>query len=579
MSDYPSSQYERDRQAALKEYNILDTAAEQTFDDITQLASLICDTPVSLMNFIDENRQWSKAGAGIDPTLTEMPREMAFCNQTILHDTLYEIPDMTQEPLFVDSPLVKDTYKVRFYAGVPLINPEGFRLGALCVLDMKPKVLTDIQKKSLESLAKIVVDLLETKRLRIHVNLLSQVYEMTGCNIFQFDLRTWVCDYANANVFRNTQFTQEEIAGKNLQDFFPDIADSELHEIINLIVSNELPFFYTATSLLTKAKEVIPVDLYLTLRKTPSSHEIVIATINKMSSDIELLKKPKTSSINKTDNKQNFDQQAALQKDLDLTTTEKALRQALQNNEFLIYYQPITNINESKVSGCEALLRWRDGNGKISLPLNFIKVAEATGLILEIGDWVLQEVTAQIAEWKNNGISILPVAINLSSHQFKQDNLVKAIIDIVSANKLAACDIVLELTESAIVQDYSMVSTKMEELREAGFKFSLDDFGTGYSSLSYLTKFPLDKIKIDKSFVADITTNSTSPAIIKTIINLAKNLKLSVVAEGVETHDQFKFLKKFLCDEIQGYLISKPVSAEDFECNFLCKPLIDLSNK
>ena len=576
MSDYLSSQYERDRIAALKEYNILDTAAEQTFDDITQLASLICDTPVSLMNFIDEHRQWSKAGAGIDPALTELPRELVFCNQTILHDTLYEIPDMLQEPMFADSPLVKDTYKVRFYAGVPLINPEGFRLGALCVLDMKPKVLTDNQKKSLESLAKIVVDLLETKRLKLFVNLLSQVYEMTGCNIFQFNLRTWICDYANANVFRNTQFSQGEIASRRLQDFFPDLADSQLHEIINLIISNELPFFYTSTRLFTKAKSSVPVDLYLTLRKTSISHEIVIATINKLPSDIHLLETSKNKSATKIDK---FNHQATQQKDLELTTTENALRQALQNKEFLIYYQPITNISESKVCGSEALLRWRDGNGKISLPLNFIKVAEATGLILEIGDWVLREVALQIAQWKKNGVAILPVAINLSSHQFKQDNLVKAIIDIVSANQLEAGDIVLELTESAIVQDYSLVSTKMEELREAGFKFSLDDFGTGYSSLSYLTKFPLDKIKIDKSFVADITSNSTSSAIIKTIITLAKNLKLSVVAEGVETHDQFKFLKKYLCDEIQGYLISKPVSAKDFESNFLCQPLIDLSNK
>jgi EAL domain-containing protein (putative c-di-GMP-specific phosphodiesterase class I) len=138
----------------------------------------------------------------------------------------------------------------------------------------------------------------------------------------------------------------------------------------------------------------------------------------------------------------------------------------------------------------------------------------------------------------------------------------------------SASEIILELTESAIVENYSLVSSKMEILKKMGFKFSLDDFGTGYSSLSYLTRFPLDKIKIDKSFVSAITTNATSCAIIKSVISLAKNLKLSVVAEGVETQDQLAFLKKLLCDEVQGYIVSKPISSANFENKFLNKLIV-----
>jgi EAL domain-containing protein (putative c-di-GMP-specific phosphodiesterase class I)/PAS domain-containing protein len=574
MSEFPDPDNEEERVASLKTYNILDTAAEVTFDHITQLASLICETPVSLMNFIDEERQWSKAGTGIDTALTELPRDMVFCNQTILHDFLYEIPDTTKDPLFADNPLVKSTYKVRFYAGVPLINPEGFRLGALCVLDMKPKILTDSQKKSLEALGKIAADLLEKKRLMSDLNLLNQVTDIVDCNIFIFNSRTWLCEYADSHALKNTNLTRDEMMKSHFQDLFGDVPPEKLDEMINAIVKKEMPYFFLETKLKNKEGESIPVDFYLTIRKFIKNPDIIVAV------QIKKILTAMQDNLNRAQENKNESDQfktvAHVQKVQQNKKTEKILEEALLNNEFLIYYQPIGNVSKNELSSCEALLRWRDPAGKISLPLNFIQVAEESGLILVIGEWVIEQVASQIAAWKKTHTPVVPVAINLSSQQLKKDKLVNMIKKIVFSKQLVPADFIFELTKSCLVENYSSACIIMEELKSSGFKLALDDFGTGYSSLSYLTKFPLDKIKIDKSFVAEITSNSLSLAVIKTIISLAKNLKLSVVAEGVETHDQLNFLVKYACDEIQGYLISKPVGAEDFEKNFLRKPAMDL---
>jgi EAL domain-containing protein (putative c-di-GMP-specific phosphodiesterase class I)/PAS domain-containing protein len=565
------SDYENERVSALLQYDILDTPAERTFDDITKLASLICETPVSLINFIDEDRQWSKAGTGIDTALTEMPRELVFCNQTILHDEFYEIPDTTKDEIFSESPLVKSSYHVRFYAGVPLINPEGFRLGALCVLDMKPKVLTESQKQALKSLAKIVVDVLETKRLKLRLQMLSQIYDTIDCNIFVFNMRTWACEFANSRALNITNYSNNEILTIHLQDIFRDIPTAELHKIIDSIVKKETPYFFTATTLKNKMNETVAVNFYLTLRKTLRSFEIIAAVFNnETSADMPETKQHERALLEKLSFKTQDDRES--HNTLIHKQTREILEKALKNHEFLVYYQPIINVSQNKLISCEALLRWRDPNGKISLPINFIRIAEETGLIVEIGEWAIEQIANQIAAWKKDAKCYVPVAINLSPNQLKQDNLVDMLNRVIKEKNLSPGDITIELTESAIVEDYSLISSKMEELKKTGCKFALDDFGTGYSSLSYLTKFPVDKIKIDKSFVSEITSNSTSLAIIKTIISLAKNLKLAVVAEGVETQDQLNFLTKFSCDEIQGYLISKPISPEEFEEKFL-RPL------
>jgi EAL domain-containing protein (putative c-di-GMP-specific phosphodiesterase class I) len=234
---------------------------------------------------------------------------------------------------------------------------------------------------------------------------------------------------------------------------------------------------------------------------------------------------------------------------------ELALRSALQNGEFEIYYQPILNLAHNEVRGFEALLRWhRPGYGTVS-PGEFIPLAEETGLIMAIGEWVLRTACAHAAMWPDNFI----VSVNLSPVQFKSRNLIQTVVSALAAAGILAERLELEVTESILVQESEAALTLLRSLRNLGVRIALDDFGTGYSSLSYLQSFPFDKIKIDRSFIQNLASGSESAqAIIAAIVQLGSTLGIATTAEGVETNDQLEIVRAQGCTEIQGYLLSPP---------------------
>jgi diguanylate cyclase len=251
-------------------------------------------------------------------------------------------------------------------------------------------------------------------------------------------------------------------------------------------------------------------------------------------------------------------------KSKDRLLLEINLRQAIQQNQFYIHYQPQVNLKTRKIVGAEALIRWQHPEkGRVS-PAEFIPIAEETGLIIDLDEWVLNAVCKQVKQWQNQNIFI-PVAVNLSGLQFSRQGLVKRVLKILDETNLNANYIELELTESAVVQNPELAEQILYDLKKLGFKLSLDDFGTGYSSLSYLHQFPFDKLKIDRCFVADITNNPRNAAIITGTILMAHGLSLNVVAEGVETDAEAEFLEKNNCDTIQGYWYSPPISVDEFE--------------
>jgi diguanylate cyclase (GGDEF)-like protein len=247
--------------------------------------------------------------------------------------------------------------------------------------------------------------------------------------------------------------------------------------------------------------------------------------------------------------------------------TEASLRRALERNEFELYYQPRFEVRSGKPVGCEALLRWRHPERGLLLPERFIALAEETGLIVPIGEWVLQSACAQAKAWQKNGSSPIAVSVNLSLRQFKQDALVDAVEAALGRAGLSPCLLEMELTESLVMHDTDLAVRVLTRLREIGVKLSVDDFGTGYSSLSYLTRLPINALKIDQSFVQDVKGNGGADEgiVAQTIISLAHNLKLKVVGEGVETEPQFQFLKKHGCDEAQGFHLGRPMPAPEFE--------------
>lgn len=245
-------------------------------------------------------------------------------------------------------------------------------------------------------------------------------------------------------------------------------------------------------------------------------------------------------------------------------TMENSLRRALEREELLVYYQPQLSLNTGQVVGIEALVRWQHSNlGPIS-PAQFIPLAEETGLIVAIDEWVLQTACIQNRIWQEAGFPPLRMAVNLSAHHFRQRNLIETVAKILEETNLDPKQLDLELTESTIMENAEKAITTLHELKTMGIRLSVDDFGTGYSSLSYLKRFPIDILKIDQSFIRDITTDPNNAAIASLIIAMAHSLKLKVIAEGVETNEQLAFLNSEGCDEIQGYLFSQPLSAETF---------------
>ncbi|MFG0379466.1 EAL domain-containing protein [Pseudomonas sp. zbq_18] len=239
---------------------------------------------------------------------------------------------------------------------------------------------------------------------------------------------------------------------------------------------------------------------------------------------------------------------------------EGRLRQALKRNEFTLHYQPLVSASDGSAIGVEALLRWNSHEGMVS-PAQFIPLAEDTGLIVPIGTWVLREACRQMQFWRQQGLSLQTLAVNLSPRQFRQADLVQQVRDALHDSGLPAEYLELEITEGALMENLEQAQATLAALKALGIKLAIDDFGTGYSSLAYLRRFPLDKLKIDQSFMQGVPQDQANLEITATIIGLARSLKLNVLAEGVETREQLLALRQLGCEQCQGYLFSRPLSA------------------
>ncbi|MEG3929581.1 EAL domain-containing response regulator [Microcoleus sp. D3_18a_C4] len=248
-----------------------------------------------------------------------------------------------------------------------------------------------------------------------------------------------------------------------------------------------------------------------------------------------------------------------------LERIKTGLCDALEREEFQVYYQPQVNVHTGKIISAEALVRWLHPEKGLISPAEFIPQAEATGFIVQLGEWVLQTACRQMQVWENAGFSGRRVAVNLSPRQFHQPDLSSRVAQILAETGLQASSLELELTESLMVEDAESAIATLQQLKKLGVSISIDDFGTGYSSLSYLTQYPFDTLKIDRCFISNITDGCTNAAIVKAIIEMAHSLCLEVIAEGVETEAEKDFLWRYKCDIMQGYLFSPPLAAADFE--------------
>jgi predicted signal transduction protein with EAL and GGDEF domain len=240
-------------------------------------------------------------------------------------------------------------------------------------------------------------------------------------------------------------------------------------------------------------------------------------------------------------------------------TLEADLRKALANGEFELYYQPLFNLERDEICGCEALLRWNHPKRGMVSPAEFIPIAEETGLINPLGEWVVKQACAEAATWPKD----ITVAVNVSPMQFKNRSLVLTVVNALAASGLAAHRLSIEITEAMLMRDEDATLAMLHELRALGVRIVMDDFGTGYSSLSHLRSFPFDKIKIDRSFINDLSEGVGAGAMVQALTSLATNLNMTTTAEGAETPGQLERIRALGCTELQGYLYSRPKRAEE----------------
>jgi len=240
----------------------------------------------------------------------------------------------------------------------------------------------------------------------------------------------------------------------------------------------------------------------------------------------------------------------------------RRLRQALAGGDFVVYYQPQVEIHSRRIVGAEALVRWRDREKGLRLPEDFIPLAEETGLIVELGESVLRMACAQAHRWQHLGLTQFRIAVNVSPQQLQEDEFPAKVAEILKSTGLASSYLEIEVTETSLMQDPEKGIRALTILRGTGVKIAIDDFGTGYSSLGYLKRLPIDSVKLDASFVKDATSDPDDAALVMAIITLAHNLRLKVIAEGIETEDQLAFLRLLRCDEGQGYFLGRPNEAD-----------------
>ncbi|WP_292041229.1 putative bifunctional diguanylate cyclase/phosphodiesterase [Massilia sp. UBA6681] len=602
---------EAQRLAALHATRLLGSAPEETFDRITRTAARLLGVPIALVSLIDKDRQWFKSRTGLDAC--ETPRDISFCGHAILSDEPLVVPDAAQDARFVDNPLVTGDMHLRFYAGVQLYSVGRKKIGTLCVIDSRPRQLGPGELDALRDLARMVEQLVYHRQLAMAAQSLSERLQdcapapggspasgelawlvahdlLTGLPNRQAMLRAiqgsiagWRADGTPAlvaciNVDRFKRFNEtlghragdEILVGlaTSLQALLREgdmLARAGSDEFLLLLhARGEHPEPERAFDrIMAAANRAIPtpdgeIALTCSIGTTllPQDGDDADALLNNAVTAMRHAKAQGRGAIVRFTPELRTEHGRRL-------TLESHLRRAIAQDELFLQYQPKVDLRSGSLAGFEALVRWRHPEYGVIPPDEFIPIAEESGMIVPIGEWVLRSAVGQMAAWRAQGLPLAPVAVNLSARQFLQSDVIAMVGELLEQSGLAPGLLELELTESVSMADPERSVVVMRGLGDLGVMLSIDDFGTGYSSFGYLRRLPLDKLKIDKSFVQDMAHSAESSAIVQAIVAMAHRLQLAVIAEGVETADQVAALRKADCDQIQGYYYSRPLAVED----------------
>lgn len=587
----PTPPYEAQRLRDLYSLKILDTEAEDRFDRYTQLAADLFAVPIALVSLVDEHRQWFKSAKGIAQRETE--RSISFCAHAVADDKPLIIEDTHKDPRFAGNPLVQGEPWIRFYAGVPLHGASNLAVGAFCIIDDKPRQFTQRDLALLEQLASLVESELQQERTINHLRFeiernayydpltslpnrrlltdrLDYALQLAGerqqrVTVTLFDLDSFAtynklygravgdkllqavasriaCDFPPPNVigrWRDDQFmliTTDETADRRA------IGEKVLH-------SFNQPFQVGEHVIYVGAK--VGVSAYPDDAR--DGHDLIqranaAMRANRPYADSKLTvyaPSVESSRIRRHD-------------------LLRRLRSAINSDEITVAFQPEMNIRTGRLQGAEALLRWHDQELGAIPAMEAAGVVEQTNAIHIVGEHILRIACREAANWPQQGDSPLEIAINLAAAQLHQPKLVNQIARTLADTGLAGTRLVLELTETVLVEDIEAATNRMQALKPLGIRFAIDDFGTGYSSFAYLAQLPVNRLKIDKSFISAIMTSAEAAKVVTGLVELAHRLQLDVVAEGVETAEQLAFLQKIDCDLLQGFYYSPPLSPDAF---------------
>lgn len=597
----PQPVNEQQRLQALRALHVLDTPAEASFDTLTDLAARLLGVPIVLVSLVDEHRQWFKSRVGLAATQTS--RAVSFCGHAINGEELFVVEDARADARFADNPLVLGEPRVCFYAGAPLTLGGGEVIGTLCAIDHVPRQLGATERSVLQVLARHVVVELERRRQVDELIAEMEHRRQAEHRYMQLATRDPLTGLPNRAALLDRLHQAVRTAarrGDRLAFMFLDLDRFKLiNDSLGHAVGDEL-LQAIAERLHGSVREADTVarlggDEFAILLQQPRDAQAVLGVVDKLLTSLAapvvldshaLTVRASVGIAFYPEHGDNADQlmrhadlamyqakqeagvgYCVYEPRLDLAaqsrlTLEQDLREALGRGELTLYYQPQVNLARGRLTGVEALLRWNHPQQGLVSPARFIPLAEETGLILDIGRWVLVEATRQLAAWRAAGLDIPKVSVNVSPLQLRADLLGQVECALREAG-LAPADLELEITETAITADGPLVLELLSRLRALGVGVAVDDFGVGFSSLAMLRRLPVSTLKIDRCFVQELARNSQDVTITRAIIDLGQGLDLRLVAEGVEHTDQRLLLSGLGCQEAQGYLFSPPLPAAD----------------
>ncbi|VXD02384.1 sensor domain-containing phosphodiesterase [Pseudomonas sp. 9Ag] len=578
MAGAPIPINEAQRQLQVTQLCRLDTTPDEVFEHIVSMVAEYFQAPIALISIVDEQRQWFTARVGL--LAQETPRQDSFCAYAILANEPFQVLDATRDARFQDNPLVTGEPGIRFYAGMPLVTPEGLGLGSLCIIDTQPRrAMTPQELSMLEHFAKLtmarILTLRRTNFIDASTGLLNRsrleddvaraastsqsnvlvVADVIGPTLLNDIIKVLGHSFAQALMLRMKQTLQAQlpdpcglycISPSRFAFLIPDGPSGELTQLYERIIAAfDAPVQCNS----------IPIKTQIGLGVLPLHSGVLEQDWLRLA--ITSADDARDRGIGWSPYESRLDavQQRAF-------TLLSGLAEALHGDgQLRLVYQPRISLNDGRCTSVEALLRWDHPTLGAIGPAEFIPLAEKTALIRELSLWVAEQAVMQAAAWQRQGARF-KVAINVSASDLDSSAFANRLIELLNSQRLNPTSLEVEFTESALMRNPGEVNRQLQRLRSLGVEVAIDDFGTGYSNWTYLRDLPASTVKLDQSFIRNLSDDEKDRRLVRTIIDLAKRLELRVVAEGIETQAICELVAQWGCDEGQGYYIARPMAPE-----------------